>query len=128
MNQCPSCLSPIGNDAAQAAADLLDKINEACSQASYIRTAAGLVWLCIGISLLPFVGFVGLIATLFTLVLLPIMLVRWQTKFRRIQTGDPDFKRAKKNRNVALVLWAIPFPFAMLLLVVTILSFAGYLR
>lgn len=34
-------------------------------------------------------------------------IIRWQVKFGGIKTNDPDYPRAKRNRNLAVSLWLI---------------------
>ena len=46
---------------------------------------------------------------LLLLVLVPIRLILWQAKFGRIKTFDPDYKKAKTNRNIAFLIW-VPLP------------------
>jgi hypothetical protein len=108
MEKCPYCSTPVDRQAAVAAAEIQSKVNQACSDASYLRTAAVVMWVFLGLSFIPFIPLVGW-GFLFTFVTVLVMIIRWQIKFGGIRTNDPDFPRAKRNRNLALVLWLTAF-------------------
>jgi hypothetical protein len=95
-------------------AERQDQANQACSDASYLRTAAIAMFVFLGLSLIPFLplvywAFVGLFIGVL------VMLIRWQVKFGSLITGDPDYVRAKRFRTLALILWiaAIPLGFVV---------------
>jgi hypothetical protein len=104
MEQCRYCSAPVDRQAAAAAAEIQSKVNQACSDASYLRTAALVMWAFLGLSFIPIIPAVGW-GFLFTFAAVLIMLIRWQIKFSRIQTRDPDYPRAKRSKNLALILW-----------------------
>lgn len=108
MEKCRYCSAPVDRQAAAAAAETQGKVNQACSDASYLRTAAFVLWVFLGLSFIPFIPAVGW-AFLFTFVAVPVMVIRWQIKFGGIKTNDPDYPKAKRNRNIALVLWLAAF-------------------
>ncbi len=109
MQKCKFCDVPIDHQAALAAAAVQDKANEAYSDASYARTAAVAMWVFLGLSFIPFVPVVGW-GFVFTFCVVFGMLVRWQIKFGGLKTADPDFSRAKRSRNIAIVLWLVAIP------------------
>jgi hypothetical protein len=39
-----------------------------------------------------------------------VMLIRWQVKFGKLKTTDPDYGRAKRSRNITLVLLLLAIP------------------
>ena len=92
LERCPRCSAPIDRDAALADADTMEKTGHACSQSEYLRMAvtAPLMAVIAGIFLPG--GF--LLGPIFSVVVL-FLIVRWWTKYGRIQTNDPDFKRAR---------------------------------
>lgn len=47
-------------------------------------------------------GTIGVLACFF---IVPVSLILWQFKYGRIQTADPDFKKAKRDRLIAIALW-----------------------
>lgn len=106
MQVCRYCSTPVDPGIAQHAADVQERINRACNYASSIRNAAGAMWIFFLARFLPCFGLVGLIGFLFAFFFVPIGIIFWQTRFGGIQTTDVDFKRAKLNKNIALLMWA----------------------
>jgi hypothetical protein len=98
---------------AQAAADFMSRLNQACSDASYLRIVAGMMLFFLGLLLvsglgIPFVGAVGTFGMWFLLIAVPTMAIRWRARFGAIQSNDPDFHRAKRAMKIAVWIW-IPF-------------------
>jgi hypothetical protein len=124
MDRCRFCSTPIDHEAAANAAESQDKVNQSCNDASYVRIAAVAMFVFLGLSFIPLIPVVywGFLVT-FALVL--VLLVRWQVKFGRLKTTDTDYGRARRSKNVALVLWlvAIPVGFVIRPLWDTITSF-----
>jgi hypothetical protein len=106
VTQCPYCAAPVDRSAAEAGADLTSKVSQACSDASYVRILAGSIIAFFVLFLVPFLGIVGLVGYYVLLVLVPVMAFRWLIRYRSLRTPDPDFRRAKRNVGVALILWA----------------------
>jgi hypothetical protein len=106
---CPYCGAPVDPAVARAAAETQDKVNQAYSDASYLRTAAVGMWILLALSLLPFVPLVyyGFIFTFFIVL---VLLIRWQVRFANINTGDPDYAKARRNKNLSLILWLVALP------------------
>lgn len=104
MEKCRFCSAPVDKEAAVMAAALQSKVNQACSDASYLKTAAVAMFIFLGLSFVPFLPLVfwGFVLTFFIVL---FMLVRWQIKFSGLQTNDPDYRQAKRSRNLALLLW-----------------------
>jgi hypothetical protein len=109
MRECKYCHAPIDPQAARAAGELQAKVNQACSDASYTKTAAYLMLAFMGLDLIPFIPLVSW-GFLFTFIAVIVMIVRWQAKFGGLQTRDPDYKNAKLSRNIALILWIVAIP------------------
>jgi len=114
MQQCSFCSVPLDPAIVALIAERQEKANRACSDASYVRTAAIAMFVFLGVSLIPFVGFAfwGFLGTFIAVL---AMLIRWQVKFGNLLTSDPDYKLAKRSRNFALGLWiaAIPLGFVV---------------
>ena len=108
MEKCPYCSTAVDRQAAAAAAENQSRVNQACSDASYLRTAAFVMWVFLGLSFIPVLPLVGW-AFLFTFVAVLVMIIRWQVKFGGIKTNDPDYPRGKGHRNLALILWGAAF-------------------
>ncbi|HEV2800046.1 MAG TPA: zinc ribbon domain-containing protein [Pyrinomonadaceae bacterium] len=107
--QCKYCGAPIDKAVAQFAAEVQSKVNQAYSDASYLKTAAFAMFTLLAISLLPFVPFV-FYGAIFIFLALIVMIVRWQLKFANINTADPDYQKARRNKNIALALWVAAIP------------------
>lgn len=109
MRECRFCHAPIDPQAARAAGELQAKVNQACSDASYTKTAAYLMLAFLVLSLIPLIPLVswGFIVTFIAVI---VMIIRWQAKFGGLQTRDPDYKTAKLSRNIALILWLAAIP------------------
>src|ERR1051325_6402426 len=104
MARCRYCDAPVDPRAAAEAAALQARVNQACSDASYLKTAALVMWAFLGLSFVPFVPLVSW-AFLVTFVVVLVMIVRWQLKFGRVKTDDPDYPRARRSKNLAALLW-----------------------
>ena len=109
MQQCPFCKTVIDPEVAIAAAEVQDKANQSYSDANYARTAAVAMWVFLGLSFIPFIPLVTLGSEI-TFFVVMVMLIRWQVKFGGLKTADPDYIRAKRTRNIVLVLWLIAIP------------------
>jgi len=117
--QCRFCLAPIDPVAAQAAADVMSKVNQACSDASFVKTAAGAILVAFVLRFVPLVSGLGNLAFFVLLIAVPAMAIRWWVKFSGIKTDEADFRRAKKT--VA----AVGIPITIVLLAVLILFSVG---
>jgi uncharacterized membrane protein YwzB len=95
--QCRFCSAAVDPRAAELAADFMARVNQACSDASFVKILGGMelsFWL---LSYVPLVGIVGHWGFLFLLVAVPVMAIRWWARFQAIQTDDADFIRAKRT-------------------------------
>jgi hypothetical protein len=115
MEKCGFCSAVIDPALAQAAADVQKKVNDAYNDASIIRNMAAVMWVFFLVRFIPFVGIVGWIGMMGLMGVVPIKLILWQVKFGPIKTADPDYKRAKTNRTIALLIWS-PLPLLILFL------------
>ena len=109
MQHCPFCKVAIDPQTAIAAAELQDKANQSYSDANYARTAAIAMWVFLGLSFIPFLPLVGW-GFVATFIVVMVMLIRWQVKFGGLKTADPDYIKAKRSRNIALILWLVAIP------------------
>jgi hypothetical protein len=111
--QCRYCSTQIDPKAALEAADLMARINLACSDASFLRTAAICIFAFIGIMFIPFMGLLGMVGYYFLLVAVPFLAIRWFVRFHAIRSDDPDFKRARMTVIIVSGLILIPIAFAV---------------
>jgi len=107
---CRFCAEPIDLQAASAAAEIQGNVNRACSDASFLRTAAAAMFVLLALSIIPFISLVTYLGFIITFFVVLVLLVRWQIKFGRLQTRDVDYRSAKRLRNVALVMWLLAIP------------------
>lgn len=109
MQTCRYCHVPVDPAIAAQQAEIQGRVNQACNDASYMRIAATAMFIFLALSLIPFVAITywGFLLTFF---LILIMGIRWQVSFNNLPTGDPDYARAKRSKNVALILWLVAIP------------------
>lgn len=106
--QCRFCLANIDPAVAQVAAQKMAEINQACSDASFLRTAAISIFVFIGIMFIPFMSLLGVLGYNFLLFAVPFLSIRWWIKFHKIRADDVDFRRARKTVIIVSVLILIP--------------------
>ena len=124
MTQCRYCSTPVDPAVAAMIADQQEKTNRACSDASYLKTAAIAMFVFLGLSFVPFLPIVywGFVIT-FVVVL--VLLILWQVRFGSLVTNDPDYQRARRSKNIALILLLVAAPLGFIIrpLLDLILSF-----
>ncbi|MGB9408038.1 MAG: hypothetical protein WCA89_10915 [Terracidiphilus sp.] len=113
--KCRFCSASIDPGAAEAAADAMARVNQACSDASYLKVMAIAVLVAFALSFAPIVGFLGYWGLIFLLFAVPFMVVRWWVKFGSIQTNESDFSRAR-GIVIAISIPGFIFPFVGLFL------------
>jgi hypothetical protein len=109
MTQCRYCSTPVDPGVAAMIADRQEKTNQACSDASYLKIAAIAMFVFLGLSFIPFLPVVywGFVIT-FVVVL--VLLILWQVRFGSLITNDPDYQRARRLKNTALILLIVAAP------------------
>jgi hypothetical protein len=105
--QCRFCSASIDPEAAEAAAAKMARINRACSDASYLKIAALCAPAFLLIFFIPFMALLGEVGLIFLEVAIPIWIILWCVRFFRIQSDDPDFRRAKKTVVIVAIAWVI---------------------
>jgi hypothetical protein len=110
MQTCRFCSAAVDPEAASAAAELQTRVNRACSDASFLRTAAAAMFVLLALSIVPFISLITYLGFIITFFVVLVLIVRWQIRFGRLQTKDADYHRAKSMRTVALVLWLVAIP------------------
>jgi hypothetical protein len=114
MTQCRFCSTPVDPAVAAMIADRQEKANRAYSDASYVRIAAIAMFVFLGLSFIPFLPVVywGFVITFFTVL---VMLILWQVRFGSLVTDDPDYQRARRSKNLALILLIIAAPLGFII-------------
>lgn len=126
MEKCQYCGVTVDPSIANVAVELQEKVNSACNDASLIRNLAGVMWVGFFLRFIPFIGIGGWIILLLGFFIVPIRLFYWQIKYGAIKTTDVDYKSAKRNWIMALVLWLLLLVIAVvLIMLVALASYAG---
>ena len=110
--QCRFCSAPVDINAAARGALLQKQVNDACNHAKMMRHGAVTMWVfAIGSFFLgqAFWGYLGL------MFLIPVWVIYWQVNYAKLETGDPDFKVARRDRLMALLMW-LPSPLLLLVI------------
>ena len=112
MTACRFCSVPLDPGIAALVAERQAKVNQAYSDASFLRTSAAAMFVFLGVGLFLTMGYIGF---LITFVMTIILLARWQIKFGNLMTSDPDYAKAKRGRNISALLVAIAFPLGIVI-------------
>jgi hypothetical protein len=109
MTQCRFCSVPIDPGVAQLVADKQEKVNQAVSDASYLRTTAIAMYVFLGLSFVPILPVVDWGFVIIFVVVI-VLLIRWQIKFSGLVTSDVDYKKARRSWLISLVLLVVAVP------------------
>ena len=96
MQTCTFCSALIDHNAAAASAEVFAQVNQACSDASYLKILAGSALTFFLAEFIPFLGLVSTLGFRFLEVAIPVMSIRWWVKFGSLRTDDPDFASARR--------------------------------
>ena len=122
MTVCRFCSVPVDPGVAQLIADRQEKANQACSDASFLRTAAISMYVFFGLSFVPFLPIVSW-GTLIVFFVVIFLLVRWQLRYGSLITDDADYKTARRSWWVSLVmLLALPVLVVMRIVLLLLLA------
>ena len=109
VRQCGYCSVPIDPGVAQLIADKQQRANQACSDASYLRTAAIALYVFLGLSTIPLIPLVSWgFLVLFVVVI--VLLIRWQVKFGGLNVTDPDYQTARRSWTTSLIMLIVAAP------------------
>jgi len=103
---CRFCGAKVDREAALESALRLSKINQACSDASYMRSTTLTLPVFFGLRFVPFISLVGTIGFIGLLIGIPIWAIIWWRKYSAIVTTDADFLKAR--RTVMLIAIFVP--------------------
>jgi hypothetical protein len=106
--QCRFCSSIIDPAVAEAAAEKMARVNQACSDASFLRTMAISILVFFGVMFIPFMTWLGIFGYYFLMFAVPFMTIRWWIRFHAIRADDRDFNRARTTVIVISVLCLLP--------------------
>lgn len=106
-DSCRFCGARVDPESAQKAALLMARINQACSDASYMRVTALTVPVFYILRVLPFFSMLGSIGYVGLSFAIPIWAIRWWLRFGAIVSDDPDFRRSRKTVMVSGIIMSI---------------------
>ncbi len=97
MTQCRFCNAPVDAIAAIAAADKFAEVNQAISDASYVRVMAGTEMTFFFLRFVPFLAGLGGLGFLLLMFALPGLTLRWWLKFGKLRSTDAEFLEARRK-------------------------------
>ena len=112
MTQCRYCSVQIDAGIAALLAERQEKANQAYSDASYLKNAAMAMYVFLLVGLILTIGYWAFLGT-FAVVI--VLLIRWQLRFDALVTNDPDYRGARRSRNIALILLIVAVPLGLIL-------------
>jgi hypothetical protein len=95
--RCKYCNTDIDPHAAQAAANVQLEVNQACNDASMARNVASVMWVAFAVQFL--FAAMGRLAFIGMMAAVPLMLIRWQSRYGRLKTSDRLQDRAAKSNH-----------------------------
>src|SRR5262252_4996272 len=81
MPTCRFCSAPVDPQSAAAAAELQGRVNRACSDASFLRTAAAAMFVLLALSVVPFISLLTYLGFIITFMVVLVLVIRWQIRF-----------------------------------------------
>jgi hypothetical protein len=112
MTQCRYCSVPVDEGISALLAERQTKANQAYSDAIYLKVAASAMFVFLAVGLFLTVGWFGFVGTVVVVV---VLLIRWQLRFGDLFTNDPDYQRARRSKNLALILLIVALPLGFIL-------------
>jgi hypothetical protein len=94
---CRFCGVKVDHEAALRAAVVLAKVNQACSDASYMRSTALTLPVFFALRFVPFIALLGTVGFDGVTLITPFWALRWWLKYRAIKTDDADFSSARNR-------------------------------
>jgi hypothetical protein len=98
---CRFCGEKVDPAAAQQAALELAKVNQACSDASYMKSTAFAIPVFFLLRFLPFVSMMGLIGFVGLSFAVPIWSLRWWFRYGKLISTDEEFLKARTTVKYA---------------------------
>jgi hypothetical protein len=96
-DSCRFCGAKVDHEAASRDAELLAKINQGCSDASYMRSTALTLPVFFVFRFVPFISGFGVIGFPVLALVIPVWALRWWLMYAGITTQDSDFLRARRT-------------------------------
>ncbi len=96
MTACPYCGQPIDARVAAEMAEKFSSINAACNDASTLKAMGGVTAVFFVLLFVPLLGMIGYGFYLLAIAI-PILAIRWWTRYGALQSTDPEFDKAEKT-------------------------------
>jgi hypothetical protein len=115
--RCSNCNEMISEDSTQcrfcsiAIAGRQERVNAACSDASFLRRAVVAMYVFWAIGILITFAYWGFLITFWVAV---VLVIRWQIKYSDLLTNDPDYAKARRSKNISLLLLLGGLPLGLL--------------
>jgi hypothetical protein len=94
---CRFCGAAVDHEQAIKAAQIMAKVNQACSDASYLRSTALAYPGFFVVRLVPFVSMLGTVGFYGLSFAIPIWALRWWLKFAKLESADQEFRKARNT-------------------------------
>jgi hypothetical protein len=108
-DSCRFCGVKVDHEAGSKAALVMAEINQACSDASYMKSCALALPVFFLLRFVPFLSFMGTVGFIGLLIVLPVWALRWWLKFAGIATEDSDFLRARNTAKITGIIFLLLF-------------------
>jgi len=120
---CRFCGATFDHEQAIKAAVILAKVNQACSDASYLRSTALAYPGFFVLRFVPFVSMLGTVGFYGLSFAIPIWSLRWWLKFAKLDTTDQEFRKARttvKTVGILVSLFLVVFVMLPIVRAITI--------
>lgn len=98
--KCRFCGEKVDPEEAQRAALVLSKINQACSDASYMKSTTLALPVFFILRFVPFISGFGVMGFIGVSAAVPIWAARWWFKYGNIATTDEEFQKARSTVKI----------------------------
>jgi cytosine/uracil/thiamine/allantoin permease len=85
------------------------------------------MWVFLGLSFIPILPLVGW-GFLIIFIAVLVMIIRWQVTFSGVITNDPDYEKARRTKNLALILWLVALPTGFIVRPLVYMLLGGLLK
>ncbi len=113
-DSCRFCGVKVDHEAAAKAALLLAKIDQACSDSSYMKSCAWALPVFFVLRFVPFLNLFGAVGFIGLLIVIPAWALRWWMKYAGIATQDADFLRARSVVKITGIIVLLLFVFLVI--------------
>jgi hypothetical protein len=124
---CRFCGVKIDHEAARKAAAIMAKVNQACSDASYMKSTALTLPVFFAVRFVPFISGAGTLGFWVLLVAIPFWALRWLLKYRGIESDDAEFRKARSTvKWIGIIVAAVLLVFLALNILVLMSARRAY--